>query len=198
MGNMTHIHLLRHGETQGGARFHGSSDVLLSEHGWSQMQAAVENEDNWNRIISSPLSRCANFAQTLKQQLAIPLQFDTRIKEIHFGAWEGKTSEEILADDNDALTRFWQDPTQYTPVGGESLADFEIRILSFWQEIIKAYQGENILLVAHGGVIRLLLCHILQRPLQRMLEVEVAHATIHRIRVEHSQHTCTAFIETEI
>lgn len=198
MDNMTHIHLLRHGETMGGTRFHGSSDVLLSEHGWSQMQAAVENEGIWNRIISSPLSRCADFSQVLKQHLAIPLQFDKRIKEIHFGAWEGKTAEEILADDNDALTRFWQDPTQYTPVGGESLADFESRILSFWQEIVKTYQGENILLVAHGGVIRLLLCHILQRPLQRMLEVEVAHAAIHRIRVEHSLHTSTAYIETEI
>ncbi len=198
MDGMTHIHLLRHGETQGGSRFNGSTDVALSEHGWSQMQAAVENENKWDRIISSPLSRCADFAQTLKQQLAIPLQFDTRIKEIHFGVWEGKKAEEILLDDNEALTRYWQDPTQYTPLGGEPLVDFETRILSFWQEMINAYQGENILLVAHGGVIRLLLCHILQRPLQRMLEVEVAHATIHRIHIEHSQHTCTAYIETKI
>ena len=203
MHNMTHICLLRHGETQGGARFHGSSDVLLSEHGWSQMQAAVENKNNWNRIISSPLSRCADFAQTLKQRYDIPLQFDTRIKEIHFGIWEGKSAEEIMRNDVDALTRYWQDPTQYTPHDGESLIDFEARILSFWQEIITRYRGEKILLIAHGGVIRLLLCHILQRPLQRILEVEVAHATIHVIRIEHTQQHIqpqahTAFIETKI
>ncbi len=198
MDNITHIHLLRHGETQGGSRFNGSSDVLLSEHGWSQMRTAVEKETGWHRIVSSPLLRCANFSQELEQHYDIPLRFDERIKELHFGIWEGKSAEEILADDNDALTRYWQDPTQYTPVDGEPLKDFETRVLSCWQEIIAEYQGEKILFVAHGGVIRLLLCHILKRPLQRILDVEVAHAAIHRIRVEHTQHAYTAFIETEI
>lgn len=199
MDSMTHIYLLRHGETQGGSRFHGSTDVALSEHGLFQMRTAVENEDCWNRIISSPLSRCAYFAQALKQQHDISLQFDTRIKEIHFGVWEGKTAEEILANDSEALTRYWQDPTQYTPVDGEALKDFEARVLSFWQEIITEYRGEKILLIAHGGVIRLLLCHILQRPLQRILDLEVAHATLHHIRIEHTQqNTHTAFIETNI
>ncbi|MCK4705767.1 MAG: alpha-ribazole phosphatase family protein [Gammaproteobacteria bacterium] len=198
MNSSTHICFLRHGETQGGSRFNGSTDVALSEYGRSQMWAAMENESNLDRIISSPLIRCANFSLELKQQYGIPLKFDNRIKEIHFGAWEGKSAEEIMANDADALTRYWQDPTQYTPPDGEALKNFETRLLSFWQEIIKAYHGESILLVAHGGVIRLLLCHILQRPLQRMLEIEVAHATIYRIRVERSQHICTAFIETEI
>ena len=213
MDNITHIYLLRHGETQhgvaqhgvvqGAARFHGSTNVALSEHGWTQMWAAVGNEPYWNRIISSPLSRCADFAQALSQQHDIPLQLDVRIREIHFGIWEGKSAEEIMLDDVDALTRYWQDPTQHTPHDGESLTNFEARILSFWQEIITQYRGEKVLLIAHGGVIRLLLCHILQRPLQRILEVEVAHATIHAIRIEHTQQHIqpqrhTAFIETKI
>lgn len=203
MDNITHIYLLRHGETQGSSRFHGSTNIALSEHGWTQMWATVENEPHWNRIISSPLSRCADFAQALSQQHDIPLKLDARIKEIHFGLWEGKSAEEIMSDDVDALTRYWQDPTQYTPQDGESLTDFEVRVLSFWHEIISQYRGKKVLLIAHGGVIRLLLCHILQRPLQRILEVEVAHATIHTIRIEHTQQHIqpqrhTAFIETKI
>ncbi len=198
MDSMTHIYLLRHGETQGGSRFNGSTDVALSEHGYSQMWAAVENESHWDRIISSPLIRCADFSQALKQQYDIPLQFDARIKEIHFGSWEGKSAEEVMADDGNALTRYWQDPTQYTPQDAEPLTDFAARILLFWNEIITCYQDEKILMVAHGGVIRLLLGHILQQPLQRILELEVTHASLHGIRIEHRQHKHTAFIETKI
>ena len=197
MHSMTHIYLLRHGETQGGSRFHGSTDVSLSEHGWSQMWAAVENESDWNRIISSPLLRCADFSLSLKQQHDIPIQFDARIKEINFGLWEGKSAEEIMFDDENALTQYWQDPTQYTPQDGEPLTNFEKRVLSFWNEIISQHHGEKILLVAHGGVIRLLLGHILQRSLRRILEIEVAHASLHGIRIEHEQHKHTAFIETK-
>jgi len=199
MNSNTNIYFLRHGETQGGSRFNGSTDVALSEHGRFQMWAAVENESNWDRIISSPLIRCANFSLALEQQYDTPLQFDDRIKEIHFGAWEGNSAEEILANDSDALTRYWQDPTQHTPVEGETLKDFEARVLSFWQEIITEYHDEKILLITHGGVIRLLLCHILQRPLQRILDIEVAHATLHHIRIEHTQqNTHTALIETNV
>ncbi len=200
MDSSTHIYLLRHGETQGGSRYNGSTDVALSERGWSQMQATVETEDCWDRVISSPLSRCAHFAQMLQKQNNIPLQLDERIREIHFGVWEGKTAAEVFETDGDALTRYWQDPVQHTPIEGEALKDFEMRVLSFWQEVIARYHGEKILLIAHGGVIRLLLCHILQRPLQRIFDFEVVHASLHHIRVEHTlQNTRhTAFIETAI
>lgn len=200
MDSSTHIYLLRHGETQGGPRYNGSTDVALSERGWSQMQATVETEDCWDRVISSPLSRCAHFAQSLQKQNNIPLQLDERIREIHFGVWEGKTAAEVFETDGDALTRYWQDPVQHTPIEGEALKDFEARVLSFWQEVIARYHGEKILLIAHGGVIRLLLCHILQRPLQRIFDFEVVHASLHHIRVEHTLQntTHTAFIETAI
>ncbi len=200
MDSSTHIYLLRHGETQGGSRYNGSTDVALSERGWSQMQATVETEDCWDRVISSPLSRCAHFAQSLQKQNNIPLQLDERIREIHFGVWEGKTAAEVFETDGDALTRYWQDPVQHTPIEGEALKDFEARVLSFWQEVIARYHGEKILLIAHGGVIRLLLCHILQRPLQRIFDFEVVHASLHHIRVEHTLQntTHTAFIETAI
>lgn len=198
MASTSNIHLLRHGETEGGSRFNGSTDVALSKHGWSQMQTAVKNETDWSRIISSPLLRCAEFAQMLKQQQKVPLHLDDRIKEIHFGEWEGRSAEEIFAENSEVLTRYWQNPIQHTPIGGEPLKEFETRVLAFWQETIKKHRGEKILLIAHGGVIRLLLCHIQQRPLQRLLEIEVEHATMHNVRIEHpSQNKATAYIETK-
>ena len=185
MDSATHIYFLRHGETQGGSRFNGSTDVALSEQGLSQMWSAMENNLDLDCIISSPLKRCAHFSQALQQQYDIPLTLDARIKEIHFGDWEAKTAEEIMADDNDALTRYWQNPTKFTPPQAEALHDFEVRILSLWHEIIDGYHGKKILLVAHGGVIRLLINHVMQRPLSKLLEIEVAHASLHGVSVDH-------------
>jgi len=184
MQSKTFIYLLRHGETEGGSRFNGSSDVPLSEYGLTQMWTAVQETTNWDRIISSPLMRCADFARALQQHYDIPLQFEPRIREIHFGAWEGRSAEELMTDDADALTRYWQDPTKFTPPQAEALIDFETRVLSLWREIIAGSHDENILLIAHGGVIRVLLCHLLQRPLQRLLEIDVAHATLHGVCIE--------------
>ena len=195
MDSTTHIYLLRHGETEGGSRFNGSTDVALTKQGLDQMMAAVKNKLNWDHIFSSPLTRCAEFAEKLKQQHNIPLQLDGRIKEIHFGDWEAKSAEEIMADDSDALTRYWQDPTQYTPPQAEALKDFEIRVLSLWNEIIESHPGKKILLVAHGGVIRLLINHVMRRPLSRLLELEVTHASMHGVRLGA---TGAALIEAKI
>lgn len=188
MSANTAIDLLRHGETVGGVCFRGSTDDPLTEGGWTQMRDAAEKEGPyWDRIISSPLKRCADFACELGQQHSMPVSLDERFQEMHFGAWEGRSAAELMATDADALTHFWNDPLRYTPPQAEPLADFEARILSAWRDVVSRYVGEKILLVTHGGVIRILLCHVRQRPIECLLEFEVGHASIQRIHIEHTQ-----------
>ena len=196
----TYIDLLRHGETVGGNCFRGSTNDPLTELGWTQLWAVTdENESCWDRIITSPLRRCADFAQSLGQKHSILTTRDERFQELHFGAWEGRSADELMKTDADALSQFWNDPVCNTPPQGESLLDFERRVLSGWEDILSANMGERILLVTHGGVIRLLLCHILQRPLQCLLEFEIGHATIQPIRVEHTPRGLRAtLIETNV
>lgn len=182
------IDLLRHGETVGGACFRGSTDDPLTEDGWTQMRDAAEKAGScWDRIISSPLKRCADFACELGQQHSIPVSHDEQFQEMHFGAWEGCSVAELMATDADALTHFWNNPLRHTPPQAEPLKDFEARVLTAWQDIVSKHAGENILLVTHGGVIRVLLCHIRQRPIERLLEFEVGHASIPRIHIEHAR-----------
>lgn len=199
MNTNTYIDLLRHGETVGGTRFRGSTDDPLTAFGWEQLWATTDkNESCWNRIITSPLGRCADFAESLGQKHSTPVTRDERFQEMHFGKWEGRSVDELMKTDIDGLTNFWNDPVCNTPPQAESLTDFERRVLAGWRDITSKYLGENILLVTHGGVIRLLICHILQRPLQRILEVEVKHAAIHGIRIEHAQqYKNTTILETE-
>lgn len=177
------IHLLRHGETEGGPRYRGSSDDALTPRGWEQMWAAV-GEEGWDRIVASPLIRCAAFAQAFAERQGIPLEIDARLREIHFGAWEGRTALEIMEEDGDALTRFWQNPAAYPPPGGEPLAEFQARVLAAWRDIVRANSGQRVLLVSHGGPIRAILCEVLRYPETRMLEIEVGYGALKCIRVE--------------
>jgi len=183
MKSSSSISLLRHGETVGGARFRGSIDDPLNQTGWGQMWSTVE-ERRWDCIISSPLIRCADFAYSLAAKNSMFVEHDERIKEMHFGAWEGRTAEQIMDTDPDALRAFWNDPLQNTPPQAERLLDFQARVLSAWHDIVVQHREQHILLVTHGGVIRVILCHLQQHPLQRLLELEVGHASLKQINTE--------------
>lgn len=198
MNPVTCIDLLRHGDVQGGRRFRGHTDDPLSEDGWAQMWRAVHamayESLKPGRIISSPLRRCADFAHVLSQRYAIPCELERRLMEMHFGTWEGKSAAELMASDARQLANFWQNPAVHTPPGGEPLAVFGRRVLSAWQDILASHAGKNLLIITHGGVIRSLLCHVLQRPVKDLLAFEVEHACRLRIRVD--SHSGQARVES--
>lgn len=179
----TLIDLLRHGEPLGGAKFRGYTDDPLSETGWTQMRAAVQGESPWQVVVSSPLLRCAEFAAELAERAGIPLETEADFKEIGFGEWEGRTAEELMQSAPDCLDLFWRDPARYTPPGGEALAAFAARVTASWSDTLARHAGKKILLVAHGGVNRVILCHVLQIPLQNMFRLQVPFAGMSRIRI---------------
>ena len=158
-------------------------DDPLTDIGLCQMKAATNRDRCWDRVITSPLERCAGFASAFARQHSLPLTFDERIKEMHFGTWEGRTSAELMAEDPGALTRFWADPDGYPPPAGEPLSRFQARVLAAWNSVIRSDTGQKILFVTHGGVIRVLLCHVQQRPVGKLLEIEVKHGALYTLRV---------------
>lgn len=181
---LTHIDLLRHGEPVGGKRYRGQVDDPLSERGWEQMHAATEGLAEWQIVVSSPLSRCAAFAETLAERLQIPVQLDARLKEIGFGIWEGRTAEDIKKSDPDVLRRFWRDPVNHRPAGAEFLISFRRRVLAAWNDILNEHHGKKVLVVAHAGIIRMIVCLVLGTPVEHMFRIQVANAGLTRIRIE--------------
>ncbi len=175
--------LLRHGSVIGGVCFRGSTDDALTAEGWQQMWDSVQGQPRWDRIVSSPLQRCASFARELAKRSAIPYTLDARLREIHFGAWEGRTTANVHAATPDALQRFWTDPTTFTPPEAESLLAFQTRVLACWQRLQQSHEGQRLLIVTHGGVIRVLLCHLLEHPLARLQEFPVAHGALLRLPI---------------
>jgi alpha-ribazole phosphatase len=180
---ITYIDLLRHGEVEGGMCFRGSTDHTLTAEGWAQMWTAVGTELHWTHIVTSPLARCADFARALARYRSIPLEINENLRELHFGAWEGRTVAELMAEHSEALTRFCQDPLSHPPPDAEPLTQLQSRILTVWNSVLVRYPREHILLITHGGPVRILLCHVLGKPLDRLLEIDVTHAALYRLCV---------------
>ena len=188
MAVTSYIDLLRHGETTEPTRYCGSTDTPLSKNGWAQMWAASNySSPNWDHIITSPLIRCAAFAKIFGQRHMISYTVEDRIKETHFGDWENHSAAELMRVDSDALTRFWNNPMCNTPPNGECLSNFNKRVLSAWEDNVTKNTATKTLLITHGGVIRMILCHVLQYPVERMFEFKIGHATIHRIQIKHEK-----------
>lgn len=183
-GTEIFIDLLRHGEAEGGARYRGSRDDPLTARGWTQLQNAVGDARQWKSIASSPLRRCLDFSRQLAQRLSLPLHVDERLREMHFGAWEGKTAAELLAADAAPLADFWNDPAAHTPPDGEAWTSVQARVLAAWEELACRPVAGNILIVTHGGPIRIILCHLLGMSTRAMLRLEVPHAGLSRVRMQ--------------
>lgn len=179
----TVVDLLRHGEPIGGHIYRGQLDHELTENGWQQMQNAVADHAPWQQIITSPLKRCADFANDLAQRLAIPVQSQADFMEIAFGEWEGKSAQQLESENKDAFYAFYDDPLSNTPPQAESLSEFEQRVVSAWSALLKQYQDKHILLVGHAGMMRMIISHVLQMPLDTMYRIHIPHAGISRISV---------------
>jgi alpha-ribazole phosphatase/probable phosphoglycerate mutase len=175
---------MRHGEPVGGRRYRGQIDDPLSEKGWAQMRAAVGDTVPWTRIVSSPLLRCRAFAEMLTGAHGLPLALDDRLKEVAFGAWEGKSAAEIEQDAPGTLAQFKADPLNARPQGAESLTDFHVRVAAALDDLLAQYAGQHVLLVAHAGVMRMALAWALHIPLVHAYRIEVATASLTRLRFD--------------
>lgn len=178
------LDLLRHGETEHGGGLRGSLDDALTPLGWQQMRDAVAEPRAWDRIVSSPLQRCARFADELATRLELPMQLAPDLQELHFGDWEGINTAQLMETDAEGLGRFWENPYTFTPPNGEPVVAFSERVLGAVRRLQSAYDGERVLLISHGGVMRLLLAQALGLPREQLLQVIVGHGDLFAIDVD--------------
>ena len=182
----TRIDVIRHGEPEGGRRYRGYGiDDPLTDTGWQQMWGAVENITTWTHIVSSPLQRCCAFAEALAEKRGIDFSIDDRLKEIGFGAWEGKTPEEIIADDPGALDHFYDDPIHNRPAGAEPLDVFSQRVWQAYETIAQQYAGQHVLIIGHAGVARAVAANILRMHLDDVYSrLQITYGGVISTRIE--------------
>lgn len=178
------LDLLRHGETERGGGFRGRLDDALTATGWQQMRAGLGAAQPWDALVSSPLRRCGAFAEDLAARSGLPLYWEADLRELDFGEWEGLSAATLMARDSAALARFWDDPYAFHPPGGEALAAFEARIDAALQRLYAAHAGRHLLLLTHGGVMRLLAARARGLAREQLLQVTVAHGELLALCVE--------------
>ncbi len=185
---VTTIDLLRHGECEGGNIYRGSIDVALSANGEQQMQNALARwqQTRWQRIITSPLRRCHEFAQRQSAALKIPLCVQPAFRELHFGDWEGRVIDEVKQQEPDAVKAFYADPATVAPPNGESMLELQARMLPAWHQVLADHAGEHLLLIQHGVTIRVLLSWVLGLPLAESTRLDIPYASLSRVAIYHT------------
>jgi broad specificity phosphatase PhoE len=182
----TTIDLLRHGACDGGEIFRGSTNVTLTETGWQQMRTALAAHGGWDRVVSSSLQRCADFAGQFAEQNSLPLRIENDFREFSFGDWEGRRIADIEREHGDLLRNFWNDPLRFSPPNAEPLNEFRLRVMNAADKILREHRGEHVLLISHGAVIRMMLCEWLQMSMNAFSTFSVPYASLSRIRIYHT------------
>ncbi len=186
----TTLDLLRHGECEGGHIFRGITDVPLLPSGFALMKAVshevVSAHGSWDVVISSPKRRCLVFAESLTQDQNIPLVVEPLLAEMNFGEWEGKEIAQVWNDYPEKMAQWSGNPSTFTPPKGESIASVYERVKQLYIQLIEQYQSQRILLVTHGGIIRVFLTHLLNMPLASVNRFDVPYAAISRFSIFHS------------
>lgn len=184
---VSRIDLLRHGACEGGEIFRGSTDVLLSDIGWRQMQDKLASlpSSNWECIVSSPLQRCWRFATAIAEARHLSLENHSDFREMHFGDWEGLKHDEARRQFPEEWRQFWSSPDLASPPNGEAMPDFCQRVTAAQEALVEQYRGKRLLLVAHGAVIRVMMCHWLGMPMGAMTRLSVPYAGLSRFEIYH-------------
>jgi alpha-ribazole phosphatase/probable phosphoglycerate mutase len=207
---MIEISLVRHVKVTGAPALYGSTDVMprLAEnsHLLATLNSYQQQSEPFKLVVSSPLKRCLIFATAFADNNKIPLKCINTFQELNFGDFDG-----IPFDDNTfsrdtplgtknwaMLEKFWKAPATATLPQAESLADFNQRILAAWQELVdicfKQSEDEEhskpklkrILLVAHGGVIRIILAHVLQLAWQNPVlyqNLQISNGSLSKVTI---------------
>lgn len=185
------LDVIRHGEPEGGEILRGRIDPVLTERGWQQMRAATglhsdqahANTPAWTHIISSPLKRCRDFAEQAAIQLRLENSFlvEPNWQEIDYGDWDGKPLSVWRQQAAEMFAAFRKDPAALVPPNGEPFLEFRDRVLSAWQALADYPDGSHVLLVTHGGVLRVILPTVLGMPLNRSFPLHIPFASFSRL-----------------
>ncbi len=172
----TRIYLMRHGEVENPhpKRYNGHRDVGLSPNGFAQMEKMVERlrEHPITAVYSSDLQRTVKGAEILSKAKGLSFEKRPLLREKNFGAWEGLTYEEAEAQDPEEWSQWLEDPCASRPPQGETFQEVEARVMEELSKILEKHRGEEVLIVAHGGVNRVILCDALQLDIKHIFRIE--------------------------
>jgi broad specificity phosphatase PhoE len=173
------IYFIRHGETEWNAeaRYQGQADIPMNTRGREQARCnglslrpllpKIAQAD----YVASPLARARETMQIVRTVLDLPpddFRIDDRLKEAHYGDWQGTLAADLPRVDAEGLLARTRDPYRWRPEGGESYQDLMARAVPWLQSIER-----DTVVVSHGGVSRVLRGYILGLDLKSVPLLDV-------------------------
>ena len=181
----TRIYLIRHGQVAGfdQARYNGQTDVALTDLGVEQYHVMKERlaDKKISACYSSDLSRCAIGADIICSQYGIEPVKRRELRELNVGLWEGMTWQEIQSKWPNQWQARLADLVNYRVPQGENPLDVQARLLPVIREIVQRHCGQEILVVGHGGVNRIVLLDAIGAPLSAMFNIEQSYGCLNII-----------------
>jgi alpha-ribazole phosphatase len=196
-GMNTPLYLIRHGETEGAdiRRYKGSIDVPLSEKGEHQIEkvSAFILQDMQRRsappfppellkaVYCSDLQRASKSAEIIARPFSLDPAIVPALRERNFGIWEGMSFDEIKKRYSEEFDAWAENPLQFSPIQGESTVVMAKRVIGAFEKIIGHHRRDSIAIVSHGGVNRIIICHILGISFENIFRVEQDYAALNII-----------------
>jgi len=185
---MTRLYLIRHGETELNARgvYYGWTDCSLSSRGISQAKDIADSLRNvsFDAVVSSPLKRTKETAVIVSGFNEQDLFLDERLKELNFGAWEGKHYQAIQDSDRENWNLWVNDWIKASPPLGESFASLYRRVKQSIRDILARHDGKTVLLVSHQGCLRIIMCVLLNMKYEGYWRFTFEHGAYSLLDVE--------------
>jgi len=178
------VHLIRHGACQDDAFLRGSTESELSKTGWEQSKSAFEGILNSvhskqpGLVVCSPAKRCLSLVNSFALNT---VEIEAAFKERDFGEWDGQSYGTLKALYPQALDAYLSEPFTFDIPRAESLGAFEQRVLIGWQNLLaKAFARDlkEVVVMTHGGVIRVLLKAILGLEDQAMFHWKIGYGAV--------------------
>ncbi len=188
MRNGITIYCIRHGQTDWNAesRYQGQADIPLNDTGRTQatrngkalaaLMPAIADAD----FVASPLSRTCETMRLARAAMGLaPDEFslDDRLREVHYGHWEGQLLADLPTTDPEGLSARLADPFNWRPEGGESYSDLMDRLVDWLQTVER-----DTVMATHGGISRTLRGHCLGVDMNGILQMEVPQDRVLVIR----------------
>ena len=180
------IYLIRHGETAnaGEVCFNGHFDVDLSDKGVKQslLLAKALKDRPIQAVYSSDLKRTQIGAKFIADRHNLKHVPCKELRELAFGDWEGLSISEVNRRYPDKLKERLENIELFQVEGGESFFQLKDRVIPKFEQILAEHPSGNIVLLCHGGVIRIILSHVLEISVKNLFRINQPYASVNIIQ----------------
>ncbi|WHH59458.1 histidine phosphatase family protein [Petroclostridium sp. X23] len=184
---MMKLFFIRHGLTEWNKvnRFQGSSNIPLCDEGVEQAKKISKrlSKLDFDAVFASDLDRAFQTANYIAEPHHMQVTKFPELREIHFGAWEGLTREEIINLKEYDFNQWKMAPHIVEFPGEGTLYKVQQRVMAGINKIIDEYDNGNIIIVSHGASLKIAILSLLDMDLSHFNQLWLGNTSLSIIEI---------------